>query len=459
MFKVNEGRPNVADHILNKQMQLIVNTPLGRESFFDDRVVRRVAMLHSIPCITTLTGASAAVEAIRALRGSGARRARAAGLPRRDRRDALTGLDPPRPTAAAAVRQQAACSSARACGIPLRCRRWLSRAGISAGIFLHISGSSLTFCSLVCLARRACVRSDSPRRGQRPPASSAGFRRLRRVSRARDADSAARTTPLLAAVRSAVRPDDIRCSARSIGRLRADALVGRGRHADVLDRSRRVDGVDTSTSRRRAHRRRRRAGSDQILQWRAGRRVAFPATLRKPGRYLNPGVPRRGASVCVARHVARRIGEKRPADRGRGAGNAARRSARVDARAPSGGPSRRSVAPWSARSAAVVTAILIGDRAGLDDEVERRLQEAGTYHVIAISGGNIAILAALCLVFCAAVPARAARLGVLVIVMLTAYAIGGRRRSSVGRATLMAAIYFARAAVRSRTLRRRMSRR
>ncbi len=69
VFKVNEGRPNVADHILNRRIDLIVNTPLGRESFFDDRVVRRVAMLHNIPCITTLTGASAAVEAIRALRG------------------------------------------------------------------------------------------------------------------------------------------------------------------------------------------------------------------------------------------------------------------------------------------------------------------------------------------------------------------------------------------------------
>jgi carbamoyl-phosphate synthase large subunit len=69
VYKVNEGRPNVADHILNRQIDLIVNTPLGRESFFDDRVVRRVAMLHNIPCITTLTGASAAVEAIRALRG------------------------------------------------------------------------------------------------------------------------------------------------------------------------------------------------------------------------------------------------------------------------------------------------------------------------------------------------------------------------------------------------------
>jgi carbamoyl-phosphate synthase large subunit len=68
VYKVNEGRPNVVDHILNKQIDLVVNTPLGRESFFDDRVVRRVAMLHAIPCITTLTGASAAVEGIRALR-------------------------------------------------------------------------------------------------------------------------------------------------------------------------------------------------------------------------------------------------------------------------------------------------------------------------------------------------------------------------------------------------------
>jgi carbamoyl-phosphate synthase large subunit len=68
VYKVNEGRPNIADQIVNDQIALIVNTPLGRESFFDDRTVRRVAMMHSVPCITTLTGASAAVAAIRALR-------------------------------------------------------------------------------------------------------------------------------------------------------------------------------------------------------------------------------------------------------------------------------------------------------------------------------------------------------------------------------------------------------
>ena len=102
-----------------------------------------------------------------------------------------------------------------------------------------------------------------------------------------------------------------------------------------------------------------------------------------------------------------------------------------------------SVAPWSTRSAAVTSAILIGDRAGLEDEVERKLQEAGTYHVIAISGGNIAILAGLCLLVL-----RVARIGtrtsaLLVIVLLGAYASIVEGGASVGRATLMAATYFA----------------
>jgi len=48
-----------------------VNTPLGRESFFDDRALRRAAMVHNVPCITTLTGAAATVSAIRALRQHG----------------------------------------------------------------------------------------------------------------------------------------------------------------------------------------------------------------------------------------------------------------------------------------------------------------------------------------------------------------------------------------------------
>jgi carbamoyl-phosphate synthase large subunit len=71
VYKVNEGRPNVADEIVNRKVDLVINTPLGRESFFDDRTVRRAAMMYEVPCITTLTGAAAAVSAIRALRQEG----------------------------------------------------------------------------------------------------------------------------------------------------------------------------------------------------------------------------------------------------------------------------------------------------------------------------------------------------------------------------------------------------
>jgi carbamoyl-phosphate synthase large subunit len=71
VFKVNEGRPNIADEIVNRTIDLVINTPLGRESFFDDRAVRRAAMMYEVPCITTLTGAAAAVSAIRAMRAHG----------------------------------------------------------------------------------------------------------------------------------------------------------------------------------------------------------------------------------------------------------------------------------------------------------------------------------------------------------------------------------------------------
>ncbi|MBA3231671.1 MAG: carbamoyl-phosphate synthase large subunit [Acidobacteria bacterium] len=71
VFKVNEGRPHVGDEILNHRVQLVINTPLGRESFFDDRTVRRIAMMQGVPSITTLTGAAAAVNAIKALHTEG----------------------------------------------------------------------------------------------------------------------------------------------------------------------------------------------------------------------------------------------------------------------------------------------------------------------------------------------------------------------------------------------------
>jgi carbamoyl-phosphate synthase large subunit len=68
VFKINEGRPHVADRILNREIHLVINTPLGRESFNDDRTVRRAAMHHGVPCITTVTGAAATVSAIGSLK-------------------------------------------------------------------------------------------------------------------------------------------------------------------------------------------------------------------------------------------------------------------------------------------------------------------------------------------------------------------------------------------------------
>jgi carbamoyl-phosphate synthase large subunit len=71
VFKVNEGRPSLADEIVNRKISMVVNTPHGRESFFDDKAVRRAAMMAGVPCITTITGAAAALEAIRALKTEG----------------------------------------------------------------------------------------------------------------------------------------------------------------------------------------------------------------------------------------------------------------------------------------------------------------------------------------------------------------------------------------------------
>jgi carbamoyl-phosphate synthase large subunit len=68
VYKVNEGRPNIADLVKSKEVHLIINTPLGRISFYDERSIRRAAIQYSVPCVTTMTGAVATVAAIRALR-------------------------------------------------------------------------------------------------------------------------------------------------------------------------------------------------------------------------------------------------------------------------------------------------------------------------------------------------------------------------------------------------------
>ncbi len=67
VFKVNEGRPNIVDLVKTGKIDLIVNTPLGRESFYDEKSIRRAAIRYHIPCITTLSAAHAAARGIHAL--------------------------------------------------------------------------------------------------------------------------------------------------------------------------------------------------------------------------------------------------------------------------------------------------------------------------------------------------------------------------------------------------------
>jgi carbamoyl-phosphate synthase large subunit len=64
VFKVNEGRPNIADQIKQGEIALIINTPLGRASHYDEQAIRRAALQYKVPCVTTMTGAQALVEAL-----------------------------------------------------------------------------------------------------------------------------------------------------------------------------------------------------------------------------------------------------------------------------------------------------------------------------------------------------------------------------------------------------------
>jgi len=64
VFKVNEGRPNIADLIRQGDIALIINTPLGKVGHYDEKAIRKAALQFNVPCVTTITGAEALVEAI-----------------------------------------------------------------------------------------------------------------------------------------------------------------------------------------------------------------------------------------------------------------------------------------------------------------------------------------------------------------------------------------------------------
>jgi carbamoyl-phosphate synthase large subunit len=65
--KVHEGRPHIVDKIKNREIDLVLNTPLGKQQRADDSQIRASAVQLGIPCITTRAGISAVVSALSAL--------------------------------------------------------------------------------------------------------------------------------------------------------------------------------------------------------------------------------------------------------------------------------------------------------------------------------------------------------------------------------------------------------
>ena len=65
--KSRKAGPNIVDLIKGERIQLIVNTPHGQDTFFDEKAIRRAAVTQRIPTITTIAAARAAAEGIEAL--------------------------------------------------------------------------------------------------------------------------------------------------------------------------------------------------------------------------------------------------------------------------------------------------------------------------------------------------------------------------------------------------------
>lgn len=66
ILKVHEGRPNIVDAIKNKEIDLVINTPAGRLSEYDDSYIRKNAIRYKVPYITTTSAALSATEGIKA---------------------------------------------------------------------------------------------------------------------------------------------------------------------------------------------------------------------------------------------------------------------------------------------------------------------------------------------------------------------------------------------------------
>ena len=66
--KLQEGHPNLIDHLIDGRVQLIFNTPRGKGARTDEGRIRAASVLYGVPCITTLAAAEACVRAMEALK-------------------------------------------------------------------------------------------------------------------------------------------------------------------------------------------------------------------------------------------------------------------------------------------------------------------------------------------------------------------------------------------------------
>ena len=192
------------------------------------------------------------------------------------------------------------------------------------------------------------------------------------------------------------------------------------------------------------------AAASLAHEWRAGRTIRAFTTFRRPARYLNEGVPDHERALALdgtslfasikSGLLVEVLANGTPLQERAAALRAHVR--RIVA---------HTVGAHDPLAAAIVTAVLIGDRTGLPDDVRERLQAAGTYHVIAISGGNIAIFAGIVLtaLACAGISGRlAAAIACAVLLAYSQVAVSG---PSVWRATLMAVLYLGARMVDQRT--------
>ena len=66
IMKLHEGRPNIVDDLMNRQIHLVINTPIGKRGQHDDSYIRKTAIKYKVPYITTLAAALASAKGIEA---------------------------------------------------------------------------------------------------------------------------------------------------------------------------------------------------------------------------------------------------------------------------------------------------------------------------------------------------------------------------------------------------------